>query len=106
MLATSVICLLFLISQIGTQSIGIGDYGKNTLVHPVNLTCPGLWSIFENTNGSSRCRCSSDLNHVVHCDNKILQVKLLPCYCMTQVGTVCQAGRARTADDVHRVVEL
>ena len=87
MLATSAICLLFLISQVGTQSIeddGIGDYGNNTLVHPVNLTCPGLWSIFENTNGSSRCHCGSDLNRVVHCNKKTLQVKLLRCFCMTQ----------------------
>ena len=84
MLATSVICFLFLISQVGTQSIdhvAIGDYGNDTLVHPVNLTCPGMWSIFKN---SSRCHCGSDLNRVVQCDNKTLQVKLLPCYCMTQ----------------------
>ena len=84
MLATSVIGLLFLISQVGTQTIdddGFGDYGNSTLVHPVNRTCPGPWSILEN---SSRCRCGSDLNHVVHCDAKTLQVKLLPCFCMTQ----------------------
>ena len=87
MLATSLICLQFLISQVGTQSIsddGIGDFGNSALVHPVNLTCPGVWSIFENTNGSSRCRCGSDFKDVVDCDNKTLQVKLLPCFCMTQ----------------------
>ena len=91
MLATSAICLLFLISLVGTQSIdddAIGDYGNNTLVHPVDLTCPGLWSIFENTNGSSRCRCGSDLNRVVHCNKKTLQVKLLRCFCI--FDTICK----------------
>ena len=87
MLATSVICLLFLISQVGNQSIDdytIEDYENSAFVHPVNLTCPGLWSIFEDTNGSSSCSCGSDLKCVVHCDKKTLQVKLLPCFCMTQ----------------------
>ena len=84
MLATSVICLLFLISQVVTQSTDHVAIGNSTFVQPVNLTCPGLWSIFENTNGSSRCRCGSSLNHVVHCDEKTLQVKLLPCFCLTQ----------------------
>ena len=86
MLATSVICLLILISQVGAHYIsddGIKDYPNSTVVHPVNLTCPGLWSIFENTNDSSRCSCGSALKRVVHCDNRTLQVKLLPCFCMT-----------------------
>ena len=87
MLATSVISLLFLISQVGSQCIndnGIGDYRNSTLVHPVNFTCPGPWSILENTNGSSRCRCGSDIKNVVHCDEKTLQVNLFRCFCMTQ----------------------
>ena len=87
MLATSVISLLFLISQVVTQStdhVAIGEYGNSTYLHPVNLACPGVWSIFENINGSSRCRCGSSVHNVVHCDGKTLQVKLLPCFCMTQ----------------------
>ncbi len=82
-----IFCLLFLIIQVGTQSNdddGMREYGISTPVHPVTLTCPGLWSIFENTNGSSKCSCGSELNHVVRCDEKTLQVKLLPCFCMTQ----------------------
>ncbi len=85
--AASVICLLFLISPVGTQSTDedrIGEYENRTSVHPVNLTCPGPWSIFENTNGSSNCSCGSDLKRVVRCDEETLQVKLLPCFCMTQ----------------------
>ena len=81
MLTTSVICLLFLISQVGTQSTDHVAIGNSTFVQPVNLTCPGLWSIVED---STRCSCGSDLQHVVHCDEKTLQVKLLPCFCMTQ----------------------
>ena len=79
----SFICLLFLIGQGGTQPVYHEDYGNLTAVDSSNPPCPGPWSISENINGSTRCQCGSQLHGMVQCNDKTLQVKLLPCYCMT-----------------------
>ena len=91
MLGTTVVCLVFssfLAQQVDTQYINydeIGDNGNSSLVHPASLSCPGVWSIFENNknNGSISCSCGNDFKRVLLCDKKTLQVKLLPCFCVT-----------------------
>ena len=81
-----VICLLLLLQRGSTQYVysnGSGDYGNGTVVESSPLSCPGLWSVLENNNGSTRCVCGSNLGHVVHCDEGTLEVGLHPCFCMS-----------------------
>ena len=75
--------MLLLITQASTQSVYHEDHGNLSVVDSSTLSCPGLWSIFENANGSTRCTCGSNLGGVVQCNDEALQVQLLPCYCMT-----------------------
>ena len=79
----SFMCLLLLITQASTQSVYLEDHGNLSVVDSSTLSCPGPWSINENTNDSKRCKCGSNLGGVVQCNDETLQVQLLPCYCMT-----------------------
>ena len=81
----SFICLLLLIGQGGTESVyyeGSGDHRMGSAVDSSILSCPGPWSVFENTNGSTGCVCGDPLGGIVRCDKPSL-VQLRPCYCMT-----------------------
>ena len=66
-----------------THSKRSGDYGNVTVVESSLLSCPGLWSILENNNGSTRCKCGPHLGNVVLCDEDTLEVGLHPCLCMS-----------------------
>ena len=85
MLTITFICLLFssfLAQQIDTQYIshgGIGGNENSTLVRSANLSCPGVWSIFDSTNGNTSCSCGNYLGRVIRCDKR----ELLSCFCMT-----------------------
>ena len=81
----SFICLLLLIGQGGTESVyyeGSGDHQNGSAVDSSILSCPGPWSVFENTNGSTGCKCGDILRGIVRCD-KPSHIQLRPCYCMT-----------------------
>ena len=80
------ICLLLLIGQGGTESVyyeGSGDHRNGSAVDSSILSCPGPWSVFENTNGSTGCACGNPLEGIVHCDISSHYIQLRPCYCMT-----------------------
>ena len=82
------ICLLLLIGQGGTESVyheGSGDHQNGSAVDSSILSCPGPWSVLENTNGSTGCECGDSLGGIVHCDTSshAVHVKLRRCYCMT-----------------------
>ena len=77
-----VICLLLLLEQ-GSTQYTYGDYGNGTVVKSSTLSCSGLWSISENTNGHMQCRCGFDVGGVVHCDESTLKIELQPCFCMS-----------------------
>ena len=79
-----VICLLLLIGQSGTQYTypkGGSDQGHGTAGEASALSCPGLWSTFDNATG--RCICGFSLGGVIFCDESTLEVRLIPCYCMS-----------------------
>ena len=81
-----VICLLLLLQRGSTQYVhskGSGDHGNGTAVESSPLSCPGLWSIFENNNGSTQCNCGPDLGGVVNCDKYTLEITLYRCFCMS-----------------------
>ena len=81
----SFICLLLLIGQGGTETVhyeGSGDPTNGSTVDSAMLSCPGLWNVLENTNGSTGCKCGDDLGGIVRC-NTPSQILLRPCYCMT-----------------------
>ena len=81
----SLIVFLLLIGQGGTESVyyeGSGDHRIGSAVDSSILSCPGLWSIFKNTNGSTGCECGDSLEGIVRCD-KPSHIQLRPCYCMT-----------------------
>ena len=78
-----VIYLLLLIGQSATQYTypkGGRDYGHGTAGESSTLSCPGLWSRFDNTTG--RCRCGYWVGGVVHCD-ETFGVLVEPCFCMS-----------------------
>ena len=80
------ICLLLLLQRGSTQYVyskGSGDHGNGTAVESLPLSCPGLWSVFENNNGSMQCNCGPDLGGVVNCDEYTLEVTLNRCFCMS-----------------------
>ena len=79
-------CLLLLLRRGSTQYVhskGSGDHGNGTAVESLPLSCPGLWSIFENNNGSTQCNCGPDLGGVVYCDEYTLEITLYRCFCMS-----------------------
>ena len=81
-----VICLMLLLQRGSTQYVhskGSGDHGNGTAVESSPLSCPGLWSVFENNNGSTQCNCGPHLGGVVYCDKYTLEVKLHSCFCMS-----------------------
>ena len=81
-----VIRLLLLLQRGSTQYVhskGSGDHGNGTAVESSPLSCPGLWSIFENNNGSTQCNCGPDLGGVVYCDEYTLEITLYRCFCMS-----------------------
>ena len=78
-----VICLLLLIGQSTTQYTypkGGRDHGHGTAGESSTLSCPGLWSRFDNTTG--RCRCGDWVGGIVHCD-ETFRVLVEPCFCMS-----------------------
>ena len=80
----AVVCLLLLIGHSGTQdtySKGSRDHRNDTAMP--TLPCTGLWSWFENTNGSVGCRCGAKLGGMVHCNENTSKVQLLSCFCMS-----------------------
>ena len=82
----AVFCLLLLIGHSGTQdtySKGSRDYRNDTAMESSTLSCTGLWSWFENTNGSVGCRCGAKLGGMVHCNENTSKVQLLSCFCMS-----------------------
>ena len=48
-----------------------------------NPYCHGLWTIVEEHNSSTSCKCGSGLGGVLQCDSNSLEVKMIPCYCMS-----------------------
>ena len=81
-----VICLMLLLQRGSTQYVhskGSGDHGNGTAMESSPLSCPGLWSVFENNNGSMQCNCGPDLGGVVNCDEYTLEVTLNRCFCMS-----------------------
>ena len=73
-----VICVLLLIGQSAAQYTYLKrgrDHGHGTVGESSTLSCPGLWSTFDNTTG--RCICGDPLGGVVHCD-ETFGVRLLP----------------------------
>ena len=81
-----VICLLLLLQRGSTQYVyseASGDYGNGTVVESSPLSCPGLWSVFENDNGSMPCTCGPSLGGVVYCDKYTSEVTLHSCFCMS-----------------------
>ena len=77
-----VICLLLLLER-GSTQYTYGDHGNGTIVKSSTLSCPGSWSVFENTNSHTRCKCGSNLGGVVHCDESTLETELQLCFCMS-----------------------
>ena len=77
-----VICLLLLLER-GSTQYTYGDHGNGTIAKSSNLSCPGLWSVFENTNSHTQCKCGPNLGGVVHCDESTLDTQLQPCFCMS-----------------------
>ena len=68
-----------------TKANGIHFFKNETAVESaVSLSCAGVWSVPVQNNGSMGCKCGSDLDGLVHCDNSTLQVQLRLCYCMSQ----------------------
>ena len=81
-----VFCLLLLLQRGSTQYVhskGSGDHGNGTAVESSPLSCPGLWSVFENNNGSTQCKCGPELGGVVYCNECTLEILLHQCFCMT-----------------------
>ena len=82
----TVVCLLLLIGQGGAQhthSKRGSEVVNDTAMELSTLSCPGLWSIYENTSGSVGCRCGSSLGGMVQCNGNSSEVQLLPCFCMS-----------------------
>ena len=80
----TVIWLLFLIGQGSTQYVYNEESEERTLNTAVETpTCPGVWSRYVSTANKTGCFCGDNLGGVVKCNNKTLQVELLPCYCIT-----------------------
>ena len=80
------ICLMLMLHRGSTQfvsSTGKGDYGNVTVVESSLLSCPGLWSTFENVNGSTPCKCGPVLGGVIDCDEGSLNIVLQRCFCMS-----------------------
>ena len=59
------------------------DHRNGTVVESLPLSCPDLWSVFEDNNSSMRCTCGSDLNGAVNCDESVLKIELTACFCMS-----------------------
>ncbi len=81
----SFICLLLLIGQGGAESVhyeGSGDPTNGSTVDSAIISCPGPWSVLENSNGSTACKCGALIRDIVSCDDPS-HVLLRPCYCIT-----------------------
>ena len=106
----NLICLLLLIGQGGTESVhyeGSGDPINGSAVDSAILSCPGPWSLLENSNGSTGCKCGDRIGGIVRC-NTSLQIMLRPCYCMTSYAkdpniTVVGACLSRCFGGYHPV---
>ena len=81
-----VIPLLLLLQQGSTQDAHFKesvDHGNGTVVESLPLSCPGLWSISEDSKDGMRCRCGSELQGAIHCVEGSFKTMLTACFCMS-----------------------